>query len=96
MKSCGWLAPLALRMNWGIRGGSLVVRFRKGNHCKLEGIASSQPSAKGELGRDDQQAQITMLREMGQLGPGLGNRMGTTLCAGGHTVPANMSFLGAM
>ena len=71
MKSCGWLAPLALRMSWGIRGGSLVVRFRKGNHCKLEGIASSQPSAKGELGRDDQQAQIRTLCEMGQLGLGL-------------------------
>ena len=77
MKFCGWLAPLALRMSWGIRGGSLVVRFRKGNHCKLEGIASSQPSAKGELGRDDQQAQITMLREMGQLGPGLCGGEGT-------------------
>lgn len=85
---------VALRMNWGM-GGSLVVRFRKGNHCKLEGIASNQQYQR-RLGRDDQQAQITMLREMGQLGPGLGNRMGTTLCAGGHTVPANMSFLGAM
>ena len=67
-----WMVdPLALRMSWGIRRGSLVVRFRKGNCCKLGGIASSHPSAKGELGRDDQQAQIRTLREMGQLGPGL-------------------------
>ena len=70
MKSCRWLAPLALRMSWGIRRGSLVVRFKKGNCCKLGGIASSHPSARGELGGDDQWAQMRMLHEMGQLGPG--------------------------